>query len=172
MALSNTAGLNTTNRHRYRVDLSAEHAECESNYARLNTLLPQLAQASESVIGLPEQGETHYQARFTVLERSPYTTALELRIIADDELSGTSGFVPAQHFSLRMYHDACMAEVVGFQRRPRPAIRQSYPNARMFQPDEKWQWNRYLGEWLAYCQQHGYSTAVVSMNAVTEDPEA
>ena len=33
-----------------------------------------------------------------------------------------------------------------------------YPNEQMLQPDEKYQLNHFLGEWLGYCQRHGLSS--------------
>jgi uncharacterized protein YqiB (DUF1249 family) len=35
--------------------------------------------------------------------------------------------------------------------------RYQYPNASMYQRDEKAQQNRYLGEWLSLCLSHGHS---------------
>ena len=159
-------GLSITTRQRYRVDLSAEHAECESNYARLQKLLPALPYTDVHTIGLPGLGVGCCQARFTVLERSPYTTVVELCISQDPALPALFTF--AQQLNIRLYHDASMAEVLGFQQRQKPAPRHLYPNARMFLPDEKWQWNRFLGEWLAYCQNHGHSLAPRVLNGVSD----
>jgi hypothetical protein len=145
--------LNTITKQRYRVDLPAEHAECESNYARLIKLLPLLSQVDHSLIGLPAACE----ARFTVLERSPYTTRIELSITRSTEAGLPAVLSLAQQLCVQLYHDAGMAEVVNFQQQHKPAARYCYPNAAMFQPNEKWQWNHFLGEWLAYCLLHGYS---------------
>lgn len=167
-------GLSTTTRQRYRVDLSAEHAECESNYGRMQKLLPALA--DEYTIGLPGPGLAGCQARFSVRERTPYTTMMDLHISQDPALLPATGsatlFAVTQQLSIRLYHDARMAEVVGFQHRRKPAVRHVYPNARMFHPDEKWQWNRFLGEWLAYCQNHGCSLAPLALGGLALNGEA
>ena len=154
----------TTARQRYRIDLSAEHAECERNYARLLQLLPALAEQDTRRVGLPGSGQVTYQVCFTIVERSPYTTAIDLQISVHLAAGQALPFSLAQRLSLRLYHDAGMAEVVGFQSSSKPAGRYSYPNARMFQPDEKWQWNHFLGEWLAFCLTHGYSLAPLTVS--------
>jgi uncharacterized protein YqiB (DUF1249 family) len=142
---------------RYKVDLPAEHARCETHYARLLRLLPALAHRDIHTIGLPALAGKPVCAHFHVVERAAYTTSLHLVIEQPALLTGTvkSSRPSRQTFDVRLYHDAAMAEVVGFQQTRRPMPRQAYPNAAMFQPDEKAQWNRYLGDWLAYCQTHG-----------------
>ncbi len=42
-----------------------------------------------------------------------------------------------------------------FQSQSRIQARYSYPNAHMFQQDEKLQQNQFLGDWLAHCQANG-----------------
>jgi uncharacterized protein YqiB (DUF1249 family) len=54
-----------------------------------------------------------------------------------------------------VYHDARMAEVVTFAHLRRVFPHYDYPNPAMHQPDEKAQWNRFLGEWLSHCLRHG-----------------
>ncbi len=145
--------LTTIKKQRDRVDLLAEHAECESNYARLIKLLPLLGEEEQSIIGLPAAGIAY----FTVLERSPYTTRISLRITQPTTAALPKHFSIVQQLCVQLYHDAGMAEVVNFQQQHKPAARYCYPNATMFQPDEKWQWNHFLGEWLTYCLMHGYT---------------
>lgn len=38
-----------------------------------------------------------------------------------------------------------------------------YPNEQMLQPDEKFQLNQFLGEWLGYCQRNGQSAQPLSI---------
>ena len=57
--------------------------------------------------------------------------------------------------TVRVYHDAQLAEVVEFAPFRRAQPRYDYPNPRMHQPNEKSQWNHFLGEWLSHCLQHG-----------------
>ncbi len=57
--------------------------------------------------------------------------------------------------SIRMYHDACMAEVISSQDIHQVKPRYDYPNKHMHQQDEKQQINQFLNEWLQLCLTHG-----------------
>lgn len=131
----------------YRIDLSAQHAECEANYARLSRLLALLGSADQGVIGLPEGDAMSIE----ITERCPYTLTVEVSCAA---LADDWSARPA--LTIRIYHDARMAEVVGCAGHIRPRPRYRYPNRDMFQPDEKEQWNRFLGEWLSHCLRFGH----------------
>ncbi|MFT3929729.1 MAG: DUF1249 domain-containing protein [Spongiibacteraceae bacterium] len=129
---------------RYCVDLAASHAECEANYWRLQRLL-RAFQADERSFAIGD----HLQLHISVTERSPYTTFIDI------EQAQTAIPALASNVSVRVYHDAQMAEVVAFAHLQRILPHYDYPNPDMHQPDEKAQWNRFLGEWLSHCLQHG-----------------
>jgi len=57
--------------------------------------------------------------------------------------------------SIRLYHDACMAEVISSQDIHQVKPRYDYPNKRMLHQDEKQQINQFLNEWLHLCLAHG-----------------
>ncbi len=152
---------------RYRVDLKAFMACCEANYFRLLGLFPDLHSADERRIGLSARAEV--EVILTVLERTSYTTLLSIAqrqsSIAEPPGTRSEGtdksvtlhwFKPAT-LTVRLYHDAQIAEVItnGSNRGVRP--KNAYPNQQMFQPDEKRQWNHFLEEWLVLCRQHGYA---------------
>lgn len=143
---------------RYRVDLPTEHACCETNYARVLRLLPALAQHDQHAVGVFVRGQLS-RVVFDVSDRATYTTALQVRIEQPAPL-------PTFCFDVRLYHDVNMAEVVACQRQQQPAPQQAYPNRHMQQPDEKAQWNRFFGDWLAYCQRHGHSLQPVALRAM------
>lgn len=133
-------------KRRYQVNLAADMAECEANYARLQRLLPELGR-DHHVFGVG----ANLQVRVDVIERSPYTTTLEFC-----QLPAAIATV-APRLTVRVYHDARLAEVVAFTSRRRVQPRYDYPNPAMHQPDEKSQWNRFLGEWLSHCLRHGFT---------------
>ena len=58
---------------------------------------------------------------------------------------------------IRVYHDAKSAEVAEIQNQNRFYGVYEYPNDRMRQRDEKAQINRFLGEFLTLCLEHGAS---------------
>jgi hypothetical protein len=57
--------------------------------------------------------------------------------------------------SIRLYHDARMAEVNSSQNIRWIKPRYDYPNKKMHLPDEKQQINQFLKEWLQLCLQQG-----------------
>lgn len=132
-------------KQRYRVDLAAALAECEANYARLLRLLPGFEYDTHAFGVGP-----HLQLHIEVTERSPYTTTLEISQPA------AAIATVAPRLTARVYHDARLVEVVAFTSRRRVQPHYDYPNPAMYQPDEKAQWNRFLGEWLSHCLQHGF----------------
>jgi len=140
-------------KRRQDINLPALHAECETNYLRLRKLLPDLVTQERRYLGLPGlAGHTSRRLQFSVLERARYTTTVEIA-----EFGQRPGWGLSASFTVRLYHDARMAEVLRFQREQHVALSCSYPNPRMFLPDEKQQWNFLLGEWLTHCLAHGYS---------------
>ena len=56
-----------------------------------------------------------------------------------------------QTLNVRIYHDACVAEVMGYQKHRHFTSRYDYPNPDMFHKNEKQQLNKFLGEWLDHC---------------------
>ncbi|MDB6060050.1 MAG: putative dehydrogenase [Verrucomicrobiaceae bacterium] len=132
-------------KRRYQIDLAAEQAECEINYARLSRLLRGYVDEHHTFdVG----SNSHMHIR--IVERCPYTSTLEIA----QAPSMIAAFAP--RLTVRVYHDARLAEVVAFAPWRRALPRYEYPNPAMHQPNEKSQWNHFLGEWLSHCLQHGF----------------
>ena len=129
----------------FKTDLKHLHALCEANYARLLLLFPDYEQANVREFALGEA-----RVRLEVLERSRYTTFFRLH-----QVHGEDRWLRRLVIDVRAYHDAGMLEVGAFQSQSRIQARYSYPNAHMFQQDEKLQQNQFLGDWLAHCQANG-----------------
>lgn len=145
--------LDIAQRHRYHINLQALHAECETNYLRLLKILPDLATEDSRHIALQTAAGQERRFQFFIFERARYTTSLEIAEFGMRPEWGLSA-----SFSVRLYHDARMAEVLAFQREQHAGAFNHYPNSRMLLPDEKTQWNFLLGEWLTHCLTHGYNT--------------
>ncbi len=137
-------------KRKYKIDLAGQMAECEANYARLMQLLPNMAAVDQCrfAVEQPNGRSAHYC--ISVVERCKYTTMLEL-----SQSLPVSEWAGAPDFSLRVYHDAKMAEVTAFQGRHRLQPRYEYPNQQMLHCDEKSQLNIFLGEWLSHCLAYG-----------------
>lgn len=146
-------------RSRYKVDLIAHMAECDANYARLHQLIPELFDRDERSVSLTLPHAEARTLRFRVRERCPYTTTLLV------DFPGPGGdwhpMLPAPRLEVRLYHDARTAEVTSYQGADRFLGRYDYPNPSMRHPDEKVQLNRFLGEYLALCLEHGRESAPV-----------
>lgn len=136
----------------YKVDLSALHAQCEANYARLKRLFPDYEGSNARRFTVGSE-----QLHLEVLERSRYTTVFRLQSWSRAQSAKDPGrrWLPPLRLDLRAYHDAGMLEVIDFQRLGRTEGRYGYPNPRMLQQDEKAQQNGFLADWLEHCLRHG-----------------
>jgi len=148
-------------------------ADCDANYARLMKLFPEMIQSSEGQderkIGIYHVEES--VLTLSILEQTPYTTLVKLGQEVDQETGqkknsdDDSIWFKLPVLTLRLYHDAKVAEVVWYEGDKRAFPRYDYPNKRMYQKDEKAQWNQFLAEWLAHCLEHGYDIAEPSYGA-------
>lgn len=145
-----------TYKERYKVNLPLQMAECETNYVRLAKLLAnkQLPTLQDEYRFMVARGTHHWLHLLRIIERSPYTTTLELSRTAIDE---SSNWLKMPKLTLRVYHDAKLAEVLAWEGHKRLRPRYEYPNQSMYQSDEKYQLNCFLGEWLTLCLEHGHS---------------
>ncbi|KAA8599806.1 MULTISPECIES: DUF1249 family protein [Vibrio] len=135
----------------YHVDLAELMRVYETNYAKLNALLP---------VG-HEVGDVRcYQAvnmvyQLTVNEVTKYTTLID--ICQSDE----TPVFPLPKMSVRLYHDARVAEVCASGDFSRVKAKYDYPNTKLLQKDEKFQLNKFLGEWLTFCLKTGISRSPI-----------
>ncbi len=136
---------------RYSVDLVDLHALCESNYLRLRRVFPDYENTNERTVRIGDKGSLS----LSVSERSRYTTTFHLT-----HLSALSTPFGGVQLHVRLYHDARMAEVLGFQKHRQLEGRYPYPNQQMYQRDEKQQQNRYLAELLAFSLAEGHDPSV------------
>ena len=129
----------------YTVSLIDLHSLCEGNYLRLCRLFPDYEQRNERILLAGES-----RVVMTVMERCRYTTTLHIQ--HHSPLAHQFGAIG---MDIRLYHDARMAEVVGFQSHQGVQGRYQYPNAHMYQRDEKRQQNGYVADLLAFCLAEG-----------------
>lgn len=141
-----------TYKERYKVDLPLHMAECEANYARLTKLV--VDKSSSEFRFLVARGNQQWLHLLRILERSPYTTTLELSRTC---VGVSSEWLAMPKLTLRMYHDAKLAEVLAWEGHKRLRPRYEYPNQSMYQSDEKYQLNRFLGEWLNLCLEYAFT---------------
>ena len=141
---------------KYVPDLKGFISSCETNYLRLLRLLPTIDEQSEWSFGVETASEELSRVSIFVIERSKYTVTLRLA-----QESDLVDWMPQPTITVRLYHDAHVAEVLSFQKNRYVRQRYEYPNQRMYMPDEKAQLNAFLGEWLQHCKNVGISTEVL-----------
>ncbi|AJR01662.1 putative cytoplasmic protein [Hafnia paralvei ATCC 29927] len=131
---------------RYSPDFPLMMRLCETNYAQLRRLLPRKDEVGESQ-GYQVNGAS-YQIKIT--ESTRYTSMAEIT-----QTQPEPGHWGLPSMSVRLYHDAMVAEVCASQQISRFKARYDYPNKKLHQRDEKHQINQFLADWLHYCLTHG-----------------
>ncbi|SHO56109.1 DUF1249 family protein [Vibrio quintilis] len=137
----------------YHVDLPELMRVYETNYAKLNALLPSEPEVDD--IRCYQAQCVKYQLEVT--EVTKFTTLV--KICQSDEVT----VFPLPTMSVRLYHDARVAEVCQTEQMYQFKSRYDYPNEKMAQKDEKAQINRFLGDWLTFCLKFGISRAPISL---------
>ncbi|MCG7498208.1 DUF1249 family protein [Vibrio sp. Of7-15] len=132
---------------RYRLDFTAMMRSYESNYAKLCPLLPRSNRVGD------ECGYQVFDHVYCVkiVEVTKYTT------IVDICQTDANPSLPLPKLTVRLYHDARVAEVCASQQISQIKPRYDYPNSRMLQKDEKHQVNQFLSDWLTFCIKNGVS---------------
>lgn len=133
----------------YKVDLISLHAICEANYARFLRLFPDYETSNHRELRAGTAA-----VRLEVIERCRYTT-----IFRAHQQYAETRWLGNLRIELRAYHDARMLEVGMFKSHRRFDARYRYPNPSMFAPDEKYQQNRFLADWLEHCLSQGVVNA-------------
>ncbi|PIJ49478.1 hypothetical protein BL250_12940 [Erwinia sp. OLTSP20] len=131
---------------RYIPDFPEMMRLCETNFAQLRRLLPREEQTG-ALIDYQVNGACY---RLTIQEATRYTTLVEIR-----QTAPAVSYWSLPSMSVRLYHDALVAEVCSTQQIYRFKARYDYPNKKLHQRDEKHQINQFLADWLRYCLAHG-----------------
>ncbi len=146
-------------KRRYVPDLISDMAECDGNYIRLLRLFPNMHEEDDLEFGVQGRMEDGAIVTIKVTERCPYTTMLKVNVTSEED----KPWIKWPRLEVRVYHDVKTAEVVSFERYRNFKYRYYTPNARMFQPDEKSQINRFFGELLAFCLEYGHTLSTVGL---------
>ena len=123
----------------------------EANFAKLARVIPGLRDLQGHIF-LSGPNESKLELR--ILETSKYTKTFSLHLnLSNTKQSVAQPWVSDLQMKIRIYYDASVTEVLAFQKQHRLNARYTYPNHKMYQRNEKWQTNQFLGEWLDYCLQ-------------------
>ncbi|KFZ36024.1 hypothetical protein HR45_18640 [Shewanella mangrovi] len=131
---------------RYQPNVNQFLALCGRNYAHIQRWLPEECQLGDQW----QVSGTFGCLDVEVLENTPYTQLVSITRNVDSQ-----GVVPVPKVTVRIYHDAKLAEVLSSQQIFRLQAVYDYPNLRMHHPDEKYQVNAFLEELLKIdCHAH------------------
>lgn len=136
-------------KRKYVPDLTQQMAICQLNYGRILRLLPEMQASARRQFSLSYQAR-EVQVSLWVEEAFRYTST----VVMQQTQTGGSPWLESPDIVVRLYHDARMAEVVCTRRRQLSGV-YHYPNEQMHQPDEKYQLNQFLAEWLNQCLRFG-----------------
>lgn len=138
---------------RYVPDLRRLGALCEGNYMRLQRLR-QLESGDASRCEFELHRETSYLGRVSmeVLQKTRYTETVLL-----EQVHNSGRWLNNPQLTVRIYHDARMAEVISCYRDRHIAAVNDYPNRYMHHPDEKVQVNSFMADWLDFCLRFGHA---------------
>lgn len=116
----------------------------EGNHVRLKQLLGPLRQVPEHAVSASASDLSLY---VSVLERSPYTTVMKLTYWFD----APAGSEADPDLTLRVYHDARLAETVDCAGSPRHAALQGLWRPARSELEHRWTLNILLNKWLEFC---------------------
>ena len=132
----------------------------EKNYLILNKIIPDFNKNLTMCYLLPE-GKNNSKVTIELIKDSKYTSTLIINQskVLDDNLLSTK-------IKVAIYHDFKMAEVRTFNGRYLFWAINRYPNKNMFHKDEKFQWNKFLLEWLSFSKKEGLADKVFNLSAL------
>lgn len=145
-------GISVVEKRRYVPDLQRLGALYEGNYQRLRRLR-QLETDDSDMLQFNLFREDSYLGRvsISVLQQTRYTETLLL-----EQVHNSGRWLNNPELTVRVYHDASMAEVISFYGNRQIAAVNDYPNRFMHHPDEKVQLNSFVADWLDYCLRFGH----------------
>ena len=155
---------------KYHPKLSTLMSLCEINYMLLIRLLAN--NDDEEVIGKERKffisdflayniktlEVTRYTSLISICQKMPnanQTNEENHQNLDEDNKKGLLSSILHPKMTIRLYHDARMAEVISNQDIRQVKPRYDYPNNKMHLPDEKEQINIFLKEWLQLCLKLG-----------------
>jgi uncharacterized protein YqiB (DUF1249 family) len=136
----------------------------ESNYVRLRALAPVLVQLSKRASRFISHAPGEVPLHVALCDRSRYTTTLHMTYFFEH----LGELVPDPDLSVRVYHDARMAEALacgGAQRHPLLA---SFETQRGTELERRWSRNMMLNKWLEYCTDRGHLLVAMPASQTVE----
>lgn len=119
----------------------------ESNHARMKQLLGNLLQLPEHAVS---RSASDLSLHFCLQERSRYTTVMQMTYWFE----GAAGSEANPDLTVRLYHDARLAEAVDCAGMPRHAALKPLWRPARSELEQRWTLNILLNKWLEFCLDH------------------
>ena len=132
----------------------------EKNFLKLKKIFPSFENNINMSYLLPE-GNRNSKVTLKFIKDSKYTSTL---LINQSEILNTN--LISTRINVAIYHDLRMAEVRTFNGKYLFWMKNKYPNKNMFHKDEKFQWNKFLSEWLIFSKKEGLSDQLIKLHAL------
>ena len=158
--MTNQNYIGVTLRKRPKTNLKGLLLLYEKNYMKIKEIIPSYQDNLDMTYLLPE-GSNNSKVTLEFIRESKYTSSL---VIKQSEFSNKQ--LTSMEIIVVIYHDLKMAEVRKFNGRQLFWARNRYPNKNMFHKDEKYQWNKFLYEWLVFSKKQGLAQMLTSLNAL------
>ncbi|WP_133408066.1 DUF1249 domain-containing protein [Parashewanella tropica] len=130
-----------SSKKQYRPNVSQFLALCGRNYHELLRWLPAQIELGQSYVVSGSTAKLEVQ----LVENTKYTQLIEIRRPLS---SSAHNYIKQPKVSVRLYHDAQLAEVLSSQQIYHLLPVYDYPNPEMHQTNEKYQMNAFLSELL------------------------
>ena len=124
----------------------------EGNHVRLKQLLGNLRRLPADAVSA---SPTDLSLHFSVQEEGRYTTVMQLTYWFDEGIAR----VADPDLSLRIYHDARLAEAVSCAEAPRHAVLREVWQPARSEMQRRWTLNILLHKWLEFCLDNRHSFA-------------
>lgn len=130
----------------------------EHNFVVLSAMLDETQLLQRGVASF-DLGSCPVELR--LMEQTPYTALIQIRQSFANK-SRKSGHLSDIIIDVRVYQDAHLAEVISYQGKAGIKFKYTYPNDKMFLPDEKHQGNLLLHDWLSTCSRLNYKETLIA----------
>lgn len=130
----------------------------ECSYRRILRLAPHLRGAEGAAVSRLEGA---LDLHLTVIERCRYTTTLNLTY----RFRAGATEVAEPDLTMRVFHDARLAEVLSLSRRHPPHAAGCWRRPAPSELEARWEVHRFLQRWLGYCLHQGHLFLPVSVTA-------
>ena len=127
----------------------------ESNFIRLSWLTEDVTRLTGSHRSV---AAADCDLLLTVMDRSPYTTTLNLTYLLADQLPPRS----LPDMRVRVYHDARLAEALEWAVSHEHAALKALRSRAERELDQRWARNVMLNKWLEYCTERGHRFAAAT----------